>query len=123
VEAGLRLLGSDGLSARGKFQPDLSASGVHGAQAARVEVDTLTGRVRVLKMVCMQDCGLPLTAWRSGARSGRHVQALSYGLLEARSSTLSGGWALKRELRGLQDRARVRDPEMVALIDDQDTRP
>jgi len=117
-------LGSDGLSARGKFQPDLSSSGVHGAQAARVEVDTLTGRVRVLKMVCMQDCGLPLNrlAIRSQIQGGM-VQALSYGLLEARIVDPVGGWALSANFEDYKIAHAFEIPEMVALIDDQDTRP
>ena len=45
----------------GSFQSDLVATGsLHGAQAARVRVDTFTGRVEVVKMVAIHDQGLIL---------------------------------------------------------------
>ena len=116
-------LGGDGLSVRGEFQPDLAGNGVHGAQAAKVEVDTLTGRVRVLRMVAMQDCGLPLNrlAVRSQVQGGM-VQALSYGLLESRVIDPAGGWALSANFEDYKIAHAFEIPEMVALIDDQDTR-
>ena len=79
------LLGPDGLSAQGVYQAHLSSTGAHGAQAARVAVDTRTGEVRVEKMVCVQDCGLPLNTLTLRSQiQGAMVQALSYGLLEER---------------------------------------
>jgi xanthine dehydrogenase YagR molybdenum-binding subunit len=117
-------LGADGLSARGTFQADLQSSGVHGAQAAKVEVDTLTGRIRVLKMVAMQDCGLPLNrlAVRSQIQGGM-VQSLSFGLLESRVVDPAGGWALNANLEDYKLAHALEIPEMVALIDDEDARP
>ena len=53
-------LPAEGLTERGKWQADLQASGVHGAQAAKVQVDPLTGELKVLKMVGVQDQGLIL---------------------------------------------------------------
>lgn len=116
-------LGQDGLAARGSFQADLQASGVHGAQAAKVEVDTLTGRIRVLKMVCMQDCGLPLNrlAIRSQVQGGM-IQALSFGLLEGRVVDPAGGWALNANFEDYKVAHAFEIPEMVVLIDDEDTR-
>jgi len=116
-------LGADGLGARGTFQPDLASGGVHGAQAAKVEVDTLTGRVRVLKMACMQDCGLPLnrTAVRSQIQGGM-VQSLSFGLLEQRVIDPQSGWALNANLEDYKLAHALEIPEMVARIDDEDTR-
>jgi len=116
-------LGADGVSARGGFQADLQASGVHGAQAAKVEVDTLTGRIRVLKMVAMQDCGLPLNrlAIRSQMQGGM-IQALSYGLLEGRVVDPAGGWALNANFEDYKVAHAFELPAMVALVDDADTR-
>lgn len=116
-------LGGDGLSARGEFVATLAGNGVHGAQAAKVSVDTLTGRVQVLAMVAMQDCGLPLnrTAVRSQIQGGM-VQALSYGLLEERVIDPAGGWALSANLEDYKLAHALEIPEMTALIDDEDTR-
>ena len=112
-----------GIEERGTFVRGLAANGVHGAQAARVEVDTVTGEMRVVKMVCIQDIGLPLNrlATRSQINGGM-IQALSYGLFEERildpwlGLGLNNGFEEYR-IAGTQD-----IPEMVSIIDDEDTR-
>ena len=78
-------LGPNGLSAQGEWQSHLASSDVGGAQAAKVQVDTLTGEIKVLEMVAVQNCGLLLN--RMSVKSqlqGGMVQALSYGLFEER---------------------------------------
>lgn len=100
------------------------ASGVHGAQAARVSVDTLTGEVRVLKMVQIQDMGIPLNrvAIRSQMNGGM-IQALSYALLEERIVDPDLGQMLTANMESYRIAGCLEIPEMVALIDDEDTRP
>jgi len=116
-------LGSDPVVAVGEWNPDLQASGVHGAQAARVEVDTLTGAFRVVKMVCIQDCGLPLNrlALRSQINGGM-VEALSYGLFEERVIDPWLGHALNANLDDYKLAGCREIPEMVAIVDDEDRR-
>ncbi|MFN0243047.1 MAG: xanthine dehydrogenase family protein molybdopterin-binding subunit [Planctomycetota bacterium] len=116
-------LGSEGLSARGTWQSDLAGNGVHGAQAARVSVDPSTGRVRVLKMVACQDCGLPMNrlAVRSQLNGGM-VQALSYGLFEERVIDPVLGVALSANLEDYKIAGALEIPEMISIIDDGDTR-
>ena len=53
-------LGAAGITARGEWNSSLAGNGVHGAQFAEVEVDIETGKVRVLKMAGVHDCGLPM---------------------------------------------------------------
>jgi xanthine dehydrogenase YagR molybdenum-binding subunit len=116
-------LGGDGLTSRGEFVAALAANGVHGAQAAKVRVDTLTGRVEVLRMAAMQDCGLPLNrlALKSQLQGGM-VQALSYGLLEERVIDPVGGWALSSNFEDYKLAHAFEIPEMTAMIDDEDER-
>lgn len=118
------LLGSEPLAASGSFEGSLMASGVHGAQAARVSVDTLTGEVRVLKMVQIQDMGIPLNrvAIRSQMNGGM-IQALSYALLEERIVDPDLGQMLTANMESYRIAGCLEIPEMVALIDDEDTRP
>jgi xanthine dehydrogenase YagR molybdenum-binding subunit len=117
------MLGEDGVRARGTWQASLAASGVHGAQAARVEVDPLTGRVRVLKMVCVQDCGLPLNrlALRSQINGGM-IQSLSYGLYEERVLDAKLGLALNANLEDYKIAGSLEIPELEVVID-EDERP
>ncbi|MCZ6597981.1 MAG: xanthine dehydrogenase family protein molybdopterin-binding subunit [Planctomycetota bacterium] len=122
-DAVCKSLGASPIVGNGEFVKELQASGVHGAQAARVEVDTLTGEVRVLKMVAIQDCGLPMNrlATRSQLNGGM-IQALSYGLFEERvidpwlGTLMSGGFEDYR-IAGSTDM-----PELVAILDDDDER-
>ena len=116
-------LGTNGLSAEGKWQSSLASSGVHGAQAAKVSVDLATGHVRVLQMVGVQDCGLPLnrTAVESQLNGGM-IQALSYALLEERVMDPDLGLMLNSNLTDYKIAGCQEMPELIALIDDDDTR-
>jgi xanthine dehydrogenase YagR molybdenum-binding subunit len=113
-----------GLTARGVFVASLQAQGVHGAQAARVEVDELTGALRVVKMVCVQDCGLALNrlAVKSQIQGGM-VQALSYALFEERVIDAELGLMLNANLEDYKLAGTLEIPEMVAILDDADDRP
>ncbi|MCK6448525.1 MAG: xanthine dehydrogenase family protein molybdopterin-binding subunit [Planctomycetes bacterium] len=112
-----------GISAVGEWQANLASNGVHGAQAAKVRVDTRTGEIQVVKMVCVQDCGLPLN--RTGVRSqifGGMIQALSYALFEERVIEPDLGLALNANFEDYKLAASREIPEMVAILDDDDTR-
>jgi len=116
-------LGRDGLTANGKGQKHLRSGGVHGAQAAKISVDTLTGEIKVLKMVYMQDCGLVLN--RLAARSqinGGQIQALSYGLFEQRVHDVDLGLMLSDNLEDYKIAGAQEIGEIVSLLDDGDER-
>jgi xanthine dehydrogenase YagR molybdenum-binding subunit len=117
-------LGDVALEVRGEWQESLQGRGVHGAQAARVEVDTLTGEVRVKKLVAIQDCGLPLNrlALRSQINGGA-IEALSYGLFEERIIDPWLGVPLNAGLDEYKLAGTVDIPELVAIVDDDDPRP
>ena len=95
----------------------------HGAQAAKVEVDPLTGRVTVLKMVSIQDQGLPLNrmALRSQMNGGM-IQALSFALFEERIIDPATGLMLSPNMEVYRIAGVQEMPEMVAIIDDDDRR-
>lgn len=117
------LLPVEGLAARGTWVADLAGNGIQGAQAAKVRVDPLTGRVEVLKMVCLQNCGLPLN--RLTLRSqifGGMVQALSYGLLEERIMEPALGLQINANFEDYKIAGPLEIGEIVALIDDEDRR-
>jgi xanthine dehydrogenase YagR molybdenum-binding subunit len=74
----------DCLAKRGKqyetFRGDLA-----GTQFAEVEVDTETGEVRVLRMVSVNDCGLPVNPLTAQNQViGAMIQGASWALLENR---------------------------------------
>ena len=116
-------LGMAGIAARGVWKAGLSGGGVHGAQFAEVEVDVDTGQVRVLKMVAVQDCGLPMN--RRGIQSqlnGGMIQALGYALLEEHWVDPQTGNMLNTAMDEYKIPGCLEIPEMVAIIDDGDTR-
>jgi xanthine dehydrogenase YagR molybdenum-binding subunit len=62
------------------FRGDLA-----GTQFAEVEVDTETGEVRVIKMVSVNDCGLPVNPLTTKSQViGAMIQGASWALLENR---------------------------------------
>jgi xanthine dehydrogenase YagR molybdenum-binding subunit len=74
----------DCLAKRGKqyetFRGDLA-----GTQFAEVEVDTETGEVRVIKMVSVNDCGLPVNPLTTESQViGAMIQGASWALFENR---------------------------------------
>ena len=78
-------LGVESVSERGEWQPGLSGAGVGGVQFAQVAVDVETGRVRVERVVVVQDAGLIVN--KLGATSQVHggvLQGLGYALFEER---------------------------------------
>ena len=117
------LLPAEGLAARGEWVPALAGNGIQGAQAAKVRVDPLTGRVEVLKLVCLQNCGLPINRLTLRSQiAGGMVQALSYGLLEERRIDPDLGLALNANLEDYKIAGSLEIGEIVALIDDEDPR-
>lgn len=116
-------LGTSGISARGEWTSSLAGNGVHGVQMAEVEVDTETGHVRVIKMVGVQDCGLPLN--RKAIQSqlnGGMIQGLGYALTEEHWVDGATGNMLNTSMDEYKVPGTMEIPEMVSLIDDGDTR-
>ena len=90
---------------------------------AEVEVDIETGHVRVVKMVGVQDCGLPLN--RRAVQSqlnGGMIQGLGYALLEEHWVDAVTGNMLNTTMDEYKLPGTMEMPEMVSLIDDGDTR-
>jgi xanthine dehydrogenase YagR molybdenum-binding subunit len=81
-------LGAVPLTVRGKNPdktkpPDLTNSGVGGAQMAEVEVDIETGVVKVKKMVAVQDCGYIIDTKTAESQCyGALIMGISYALYE-----------------------------------------
>ncbi|MCW3050898.1 MAG: Aerobic-type carbon monoxide dehydrogenase, large subunit CoxL/CutL-like protein, partial [Chthonomonadales bacterium] len=116
-------LGMAGITARGEWKQGLSGGGVHGVQFADVEVDLETGHVRVVKMVGVQDCGLPLN--RRGIQSqlnGGMIQSLGYALLEEHWVDEPTGNMLNTAMDEYKIPGCMEIPEMVSIVDDGDTR-
>jgi len=113
------LLGAEGVSATGEWRADLASTGVHGVQAAEVEVDTDTGALRVKRMVAVQDCGLVLN--RLAAKSQMHggmIQALGYALSEERVIDPWLGVQLNASFEEYKLPCAHEIPEMTVILED-----
>jgi xanthine dehydrogenase YagR molybdenum-binding subunit len=116
-------LPSAGVSERGEWKNNLASTGVHGVCFAEVEVDTETGHVKPIKMVHVQDVGLPLN--RLGLESqinGGMIQSLGMALWEGRVMDDQTGVMVNPNLEDYKIPGSFEMPEMVALIDDEDKR-
>jgi xanthine dehydrogenase YagR molybdenum-binding subunit len=79
------LLDSETIEVQGEWVEGLSSAGVAGCQFAEVAVDTDTGRVTVLKVVAVADCGLVLNRLTTESQIiGGIIQGASYALFEDR---------------------------------------
>ncbi len=80
-----RKLGTASIAETGGFQEGLASVGVGDCQFAEVRVDTETGKVKLLKLVAIQDSGLILDklTWESQVYGGV-IGGINYGLFEER---------------------------------------
>lgn len=116
-------LGMAGLQSHGEWDAKLQGSGVHGAQFAEVEVDTETGRVRVLKMVAVHDCGLALNRVAVESQiNGGMIQALGYAITEKTVVDPLTGNMLNPSLEEYKIPGTFEMPEFIPIIDDDDPR-
>jgi xanthine dehydrogenase YagR molybdenum-binding subunit len=112
-----------GISARGQWQANLASAGTHGVTFAEVEVDVETGRVQPIRMVHVQDMGLPLNRLAIESQiNGGMIQALGMALFEERIMDGPLGVMLNPNFGDYKLPGCLEMPELVPLIDDQDTR-
>lgn len=116
-------LGPTGISAKGEWNAGLSDNGVHGVHAAEVEVDTETGKVRVLRLVGVQDCGLPLNRLTVESQvNGGMIQGMGYALYEGKVTDRETGRMLNTNFEEYKLPGALEMPEFIPIIDDADTR-
>jgi xanthine dehydrogenase YagR molybdenum-binding subunit len=112
-----------GIVAHGVWRSDLQTRGVHGVVFAEVEVDVETGKVRPIKMLQVQDGGLPLNRLTMESQiNGGMIQALGMALFETRVMDADLGMQVNPSLMDYKIPGALEMPEMVPLIDDDDKR-
>jgi xanthine dehydrogenase YagR molybdenum-binding subunit len=112
-----------GITGHGVWRSDLSSRGVHGACFAEVEVDVETGLVKPIKMVHIQDGGLPLNRLTFESQiNGGMIQSLGMALWEGRVMDAQLGIQLNPGFGDYKLPGTLEMPEMVPLIDDEDKR-
>ncbi|HEY3328731.1 MAG TPA: xanthine dehydrogenase family protein molybdopterin-binding subunit [Capsulimonadaceae bacterium] len=109
--------------ATGQWKIGLSDSGTRGVQAAEVEVDTETGKVRVLRLVGVQDCGLPLNRLAVESQlNGGMIQGLGYALTEGCVVDKVSGLMLNTNFEEYKLPGVMEMPAFTPIIDDNDKR-
>lgn len=112
-----------GLTAHGVWRSDLQARGVHGVAFAEVEVDVETGKVRPIKLLQVQDGGLPLNRLTMESQiNGGMIQALGMALFETRVMDADLGVQLNPSFMDYKVPGSLEMPELIPLIDDEDKR-
>jgi len=116
-------LPSAGVTGHGVWRQDLQATGIHGASFAEVEVDVETGHVKPIKMVHVQDGGLPLNRLTLESQiNGGMIQALGMALWEGRVMDDQLGMQLNPGFGDYKLPGSLEIPEMIPIIDDDDKR-
>ncbi|HET6974098.1 MAG TPA: xanthine dehydrogenase family protein molybdopterin-binding subunit [Pyrinomonadaceae bacterium] len=112
-----------GITSHGEWRVDLQARGIHGVCFAEVEVDVETGHVKPIKMVHIQDGGLPLNRLTMESQiNGGMIQSLGMALWEGRVMDAQLGMMLNPGMGDYKLPGSLEMPEMVPLIDDEDKR-
>jgi xanthine dehydrogenase YagR molybdenum-binding subunit len=112
-----------GVTAHGVWRQDLQSRGVHGVCFAEVEVDVETGKVRPVRMVQVQDGGLPLNRLTMESQiNGGMIQSLGMALWEGRVMDAKLGLQLNPGFGDYKLPGSLEMPELVPLIDDDDKR-
>jgi xanthine dehydrogenase YagR molybdenum-binding subunit len=80
-----KLIGTEPITADGKWEDGLSSTGTSGVQFTEVTVDIETGIVRVKRILTMQDCGLVVDRLTAESQVyGGIVGSLNFALFEDR---------------------------------------
>jgi xanthine dehydrogenase YagR molybdenum-binding subunit len=112
-----------GITSHGEWRADLQARGVHGVCFAEVEVDVETGHVKPIKMVHIQDGGLPLNRLTMESQiNGGMIQSLGMALWEGRVMDAHLGMQLNPGMGDYKIPGSLEMPELVPIIDDDDRR-
>ncbi|HEU4711453.1 MAG TPA: xanthine dehydrogenase family protein molybdopterin-binding subunit [Pyrinomonadaceae bacterium] len=112
-----------GVTGNGEWRSDLQSRGVHGVCFAEVEVDVETGHVKPIKMVHVQDGGLPLNRLTFESQiNGGMIQSLGMALWEGRVMDAQLGMQLNPGFGDYKLPGTLEMPEMVPIIDDDDKR-
>lgn len=112
-----------GVTAHGEWRSDLQSRGIHGASFAEVEVDVETGHIKPIKMVHVQDGGLPLNRLTLESQiNGGMIQSLGMALYEGRVMDAQLGMQLNPGMGDYKIPGCLEMPELVPIIDDDDKR-
>lgn len=109
-------LGIAGAVGNGTWDASLQQSGVAGAQFAEVEVDTLTGQVKVVRVVALQDGGIilnPLTF--TSQINGGVIQGISMALFEDRHMCQLTGRMVNPNMEEYKIAGPMEMPEFVSV--------
>lgn len=117
------LLGATPIMVNGEWVEGLSSAGVAGCQFAEVEVDTETGRVTVLRILAVQDCGLVLDRLTTESQvNGGVIQGLSYALFEERLMDAPTGVHINATFENYKIAGALEMPKIDIVLTDQPER-
>lgn len=112
-----------GITSHGEWRADLQSRGIHGVCFAEVEVDVETGHIKPIKMVHIQDGGLPLNRLTLESQiNGGMIQSLGQAFYEGRVMDAQLGMQLNPGFGDYKLPGSLEMPELVPLIDDDDKR-
>lgn len=112
-----------GITGNGEWRSDLQTRGVHGVCFAEVEVDVETGHIKPIKMIHLQDGGLPLNRLTFESQiNGGMIQSLGMALWEGRVMDAQLGIQLNPGFGDYKLPGTLEMPEMIPIIDDDDKR-
>ncbi len=116
-------LGGNSVAVTAEWEAGFSGTGVAGVHFAEVEVDIETGRIRPIKVVAINDCGLVINKLTAESQiiSGV-IGGLSYALLENRLMDEQTGLMLNPNLEDYKISGAMEMPEIIPIAMDMPER-
>jgi xanthine dehydrogenase YagR molybdenum-binding subunit len=118
-----KLLGTQPVMAEAQSERTLSGAGSSGVQFAEVEVDIETGITRVVRITCVQDCGLIVDAQTAETQCHGGIMAgLNYALFEERILDRNTGHMVNPNLEFYRMAGQSDVPAIDIVLIDQPSR-
>lgn len=114
------LLGANAVSVQGEWAEGLSGNGVAGCQFVEVEVDRETGRIQVVRVVAVADCGLVVDRLTTESQvNGGVLQGISYALFEERVMDRGTGTMVNADLENYKILGALETPQVEVILFDE----
>jgi len=114
-----RRLGAQTIAAQGSWEASLAQGGVAGCQFVEVEVDCETGRVEVLRVVAVHDCGQVINRLAVESQiNGGILQGIGFALYENRLLDSQTGRMVNANLEDYKIVGAMETPQVEAIVVD-----
>jgi xanthine dehydrogenase YagR molybdenum-binding subunit len=114
-----KLIGNQPIEVLGEWGPGLNTGGSNSVQLAEVEVDVRTGKIRIIKMAAVHECGLVMNRLATESQiTGGIVMSIGYALSECRRIDSQEGRVVNPNMIDYKVAGALEIPEILVELQD-----